>query len=313
MEKPVYIEDYLIYDIFHNDNNNLVLICPAEKNGMIISYKDIKLHKYTCPLGLTFVYVLDQQTNYEPRIVLRINGLCVETDVKKYPVFENEIIMSTIVCNEDDYIKQWINFHSKLGITRFIIYDNSSLCTLEAVLCDYIKNGTVLLIKWPYAYRMKKSGISGQATQQVHSIWAFKRCKYIGLFDVDEYVNMQSERNLHSFFDNIIKDENVETKNLGSFKLLNKSFYNPDNLPTDGINFLKIYNCDTITRRGREKNFVIPRNVCTFSVHKITQGKPMYTVVPEKVYFNHYLFLNKEHRGREKAPHKDNSILKHIV
>ena len=58
----------------------------------------------------------------------------------------------------------------------------------------------------------KKSGISGQTTQQNHSIWAFKNCKYIGMFDIDEYINMQNDTNIHNFFNNLIKKENINTK-----------------------------------------------------------------------------------------------------
>ena len=38
--------------------------------------------------------------------------------------------MSTLVKDEDKYIKQWIEFHLNIGIKRFIIYDNSNKNTL---------------------------------------------------------------------------------------------------------------------------------------------------------------------------------------
>ena len=43
---------------------------------------------------------------------------------KKYPELKDEIIMSTLVHNEDNYIKQWIIYHLNIGINRIIIYDN---------------------------------------------------------------------------------------------------------------------------------------------------------------------------------------------
>ena len=130
---------------------------------------------------------------------MNINGQIVTTEVNKYPDFENEIIMSTIVCDEDDHIKQWIKFHNNIGVDRFIIYDNKidnnmksynlvNKTNLERVLEDFINDGLVILIKWNYPYRLTISGISGQTTQQNHSLWAFKTCKYIGMFDIDEYV-----------------------------------------------------------------------------------------------------------------------------
>ena len=200
-----------------------------------------------------------------------------------------------------------------IGITRFIIYDNSTNGTLENVIKDFINLNIVILIKWNYPYIMKISGISGQTTQQNHSIWAFQNCKYIGLFDIDEYINMQNEKNINCFFNNLIRDENINTDEIGSFRLLNKFFYNPNNLPTDNFNFLKIYNCDELTLSGYEKNFVIPKNVSTFSVHMITTGKKMYTVSYYKLYFNHYYFLNKITRGKKQTNIIDNSIYKHTL
>lgn len=110
--------------------------------------------------------------------------------------------MSTMVYNEDNYIRQWITFHHNIGVNRFIIYDNSGIndnkslksieenIDLEKVLEDFINNGLVLLIKWNYPKLLTISGISGQSTRENHTIWAFKRCKYIGMFDIDDYVNI---------------------------------------------------------------------------------------------------------------------------
>ena len=84
-------------------------------------------------------------------------------------------------------------------------------------------------------------------------------------------------------------------------------------MPEDGTEFLKITDCDEISLSGREKNFVIPKNVNTFSVHMITEGKPMYKIGPEHGHFNHYYFLNKNGmRGCRETPLcADDSIKKH--
>jgi hypothetical protein len=94
--------------------------------------------------------------------------------------------------------------------------------------------------------------------------------------------------------------------------LSNKFFYNPYNLPTKNGLFLKIVNCDKITLHEREKNFVLPKNVITFSVHMVTSGKPMYSVEPKYMYFNHYCYLNKQDRSRNKTPFTDNTILQQL-
>ena len=324
---PVNIKEYFIYDVLHNDNNEIVVITPNVNNTLNISYNNNTFTKYCCPYRHTNIYVCLSKTKYEENITLDINNTTVTTKVSKYPKFNDEIIMSTLVKNEDSIILQWINFHLNIGIDRIIIYDNSSVndnlsyCSIEKtsnlkeLLKHYINSNNVILINWSYSKRLKinnRESISGQTTQQNHSIYAFQNSKYIGLFDVDEYVNIQNETNISRFFRKLIKEEKIDISKIGSFRLLNKFFYNPNNLPIDGYKFLHIYNCNNHTKKGREKNFVLPKNVNTFGVHMITKGKQMYNVNPKKIYFNHYCYLNKATRGRNKTELVDKSIKKHI-
>jgi hypothetical protein len=310
-----------IYDVFHNDMNNLIIIMPAESYPPTIEYinsktkNNINFKLYICPHKHTYIYESLIHTKYIKNIELLINNEKINIKVNKYPEFKNEIIMSTIVYNEDKYIIQWIEFHMNIGITRFIIYDNTDKkktnSDLPNLLEKYIKKGIVLLIKWSYPYRLPISGISGQTTQQNHSIYAFKNSKFIGLFDIDEYINMKNNININTFFDSLIKNKKINTKNIGSFRILNKNFTNPYNLSEENYDFLSIYTCDKVTIKGKEKNFVIPKNVNTFSVHTITNGKKMFNVNSKYIYFNHYVFLNKSNRGKNKYKFKDDSILKH--
>lgn len=307
MYTPIHINIYKIYDIFYN--GKLIIIRPAEY-PLDIYYNNIKMNVYICPHQHTYIYTL--KTDYLPSIVLTINSQPITTHVNVYPEFKNEIILSTLVKNEDNYIKQWIQFHMRIGITRFIIYDNSDSNTLSMFLHEYIEKKQVILILWNVPYTLPISGISGQTTQQNHSIYAFSKSKYIGLMDIDEYVNMQQHNNIHSFFDDMIQQNKINTKQIGSFTIRNKFFYNPNNLPTDGTNFLNVFNCDTITK-GHEKNFVIPQNVKTFSVHRVTDGRPMFILNEKDVFFNHYVFLNKPDRGKINTNIIDKSIIRYIV
>ena len=266
--------------------------------------------------GKTRIYHLGLNLEYKKKIKLCIDGDIVETSVSKYPTFKDEIIFSTIVKDEDNYIKQWIDFHLKIGVTRFIIYDNSCNNTLSELLKTYINKKQVLLIRWNFPYFLRKSGLSGQTTQQNHSIYAFQHSKYIGLFDVDEYVNMQYKTDIDVFFEYLIKKERVKINEISSFQLENKMFFNPYNLPTDNIQFFKIFTCREVNRKGRHKNFVLPKNVKMFCIHKVVDGKPMYRVSEKYIYFNHYFFLGKLTRGRNKdryvARYIDSSILRHL-
>ena len=308
---PIFIEKYLIYDILYNDNGELIIITPHKilppphiqlcndnnnDNDIISDFLLI-----ICPHNNSAVYKL--KTHYQKNITLIINKERVDTYVNTYPEFSNEIIMSTVVKDEDNYIKQWIQYHKNLNVNRFIIYDNSTMNTLDKVLKQYINDKTVVLIKWTYTFTF-------QQPQQNHSIHTFKNSKYIGLLDIDEYLNpQQNYTNIDTLFNDLIINNTIDINKISGFVLLNKFFYNPYNKPTDNFNFLNISNCDKIKLKGNEKLFVIPKNVNTFSVHTVTNGNPMYFVDPILLYFNHYYFLNKLNRGLNKTDLIDDTII----
>ena len=165
--------DLFIYDIFYNDTNHIIIISPNETNYLNINYieENIKFKLKICPHNHTYIYISDNTVEYKEKIKLKINNEVIETRVNKYPECKNMILMSTLVLNEDNYIKQWINFHSNIGIDKFIIYDNAGIddkksyhsieknSDLKNLLKDYIENKKVILIKWSYP---KKNLITSQ-------------------------------------------------------------------------------------------------------------------------------------------------------
>ena len=118
------------------------------------------LNLKVCSHKLTWIFISEQTFSFEQSIEITINDKIIKLNVSKYPEFKDEIIMSTLVLNEDNYIRQWISFHLRLGVTRFIVYDNSSgadgisyrsvekQSNLKKVLEDYINKNIVVLIDW---------------------------------------------------------------------------------------------------------------------------------------------------------------------
>lgn len=300
--EPSRIEKYKIYDIFHN--GQIVIITPLIEAILEIQYIGLPFNCNECPDNHTRVYFL--KTDYKDEIELQINGSTIKTRVNKYPEFKDEIIFSTLVKNEDAYILQWIDYYIKLGVQRFIIYDNSRESTLAETLKQYIEHNIVLLIIWNYPYNLK-----AQQTQQNHSIYAFQNSKYIGLFDIDEYINIQNKRinNIELFLNFIIEEHKINTEEISGFMFLNRFFNNPYRLPCENTDFFNIFNCDEVSEEGFEKCVIIPKNVKTFSVHVVTDGLPLILLDKSDVYFNHYYFLNKENRGLDKTDLIDKSIL----
>ena len=347
---PIHIPEWYIYDCFYSSSGELVIITAAEIVPFpriwlvmdLVSKTEQEFRVDICPAKHTYVYRLSpldakqssdlidtekQLINIRIQLETHKKDQLITIRPNKYPSYANQVIMTTMVKNEDNIIRTWIDFHMRLGIHKFVIYDNAatteSLTGLSHVLEDYICTGQVIIISWPYAYRLPISGISGQTTQQNHAIRAFDTADWLGLFDVDEYINIQRPdivfgaaggEGIRRFLDGIARKTPLGKQRIGGLQFANKFFYNPDNLPTDNGRFLRIPNCaEFFSIREREKCFILPNNVKIFDIHNIKVGGPL-QLIPHKLgYFNHYLYLNKTDRGRDKTPWRDTTIYRYLT
>jgi hypothetical protein len=305
--------EYDFYDVYHNTWNELVLIMPWRKDSSI-PHPQIRYGKggellETVTCDHTHVLLFKIEMDYIKTVDLEIDQVLVENiRVNKYPDYENKIILSAIVKNEDKYIQQWIDYHSRLGVDQFVIYDNEvpDKSKLTETLRKYVDSGKVLLIDWSYPHIF-------QQTQENHSIHAFPTGKYIGFTDVDEYINLKNGTDtIDECFNRVIQENRVDMTAISGFTIYSKLFYNPDNLSTKNTDFLQIANCSELITDSRQKMFIIPRNTRVISVHVVTNGPVTYAVDEKDMIFNHYFFLNKEDRGKERTSFKDDSILRFL-
>jgi len=327
MYNPVSINKYGVYDIYYNDNNQYIII--TNNNHMLnirfIINNNIETFKfYTKKIEYNahpHIYTFEHPIYYSS-IKLLINDEEIDVSVNKYPSQTNKIIMSTMVRFEDAYIIQWIKYNKLLGIEHFVIYDNaknplhyygrefSNIVTtdLQTVLKDYIDDGSVTLIDWPFSSDPHLRNRQQEAHEN-HCINAFRNAKYIGFFDIDEYINIQvDDINISNLLDTILLHNNKSYNDIGAIAILTKDFKNPNSLLENDFNFLDIYTCCEDVYRivyaenyiASQKCFIIPKNVIMFQVHFIQDG--LSTIIIDNtniVYTNHYIFLNKITRGRD--------------
>ena len=300
-----------IYSATHNDLGQIVIVCPypLNHNLYLISNKiKIIFKRYLCSHGNSTVFVLDDQP-YIEKIKIQIDNLDAGyINLHKYESYKGLTLLSTIVRNEDEYIIQWIEYHLILGIDKFIIYDNSGNkndnpssgnllgkgknSSLYVLLSNYVDSGRVIILDWPFDEKF-------QETHQNHSIWAFKSAKYIGFFDVDEYINPQmNDFYIPEILDQYLMKNKLNFNEIGGLRFANRFFYNPFNCDDSGYNFLTIYNTDFKFTFVRGKSFILPSNVNCYSVHEISNGEKWIDVNYHLIYFNHYFFLNKLKRAR---------------
>ncbi|MBQ3402374.1 MAG: glycosyltransferase family 92 protein [Synergistaceae bacterium] len=104
--------------------------------------------------------------------------------------------------NEAPYIKEWLDFHIKQGVSHFIIYDNESTDNLREVLEPYVKAGTV-------TYRELK-GKNRQVDAYNMAVFEYKhKFRYMAFIDADEFVFVRSSvggasGSLYSFVDDFM-------------------------------------------------------------------------------------------------------------
>ena len=86
-----------------------------------------------------------------------------------------------IAKNEATYIKEWLDFHIKQGVSKFIIYDNESTDNFREVLRPYIEAGIVLydVIRG----KCRQTDAYNMALNKYRYMF-----KYMGFIDADEFV-----------------------------------------------------------------------------------------------------------------------------
>lgn len=189
---------------------------------------------------------------------------------------------------------------------------------------EYIDNGIVVLINWPFETPPSLRNRSQEASLN-HALYAFRSAKLIGFIDVDEYLNPQVEdfKDLDTFFTNMLTKYNVLLEDTTGFAILSKTFKNPHNLKDIGFEFLKIYSCIRIYDEysytsdpipfpytQAQKCFINPKNVKIMCVHcPATNSIIPIQLTKDDIYINHYRFLNKTRdRDSNEELFVDNSI-----
>ncbi|CAN1311204.1 Glycosyltransferase family 92 protein RCOM_0530710 [Linum perenne] len=95
---------------------------------------------------------------------------------KKY-----ELCTCTMIWNQASFLKEWVMYHSWLGVDRWFIYDNDSNDDIQAVVDELeLESYNVTRHVWPWP-KAQEAGFSHCA------IRAKQECKWVGFFDVDEF------------------------------------------------------------------------------------------------------------------------------
>lgn len=99
----------------------------------------------------------------------------------KEVVTKYEMCVCTMVWNQAYALREWIMYHSWLGIERWFVYDNNSDDEINEVISELEEHQyRVTRHTWPWI-KTQEAGFSHCA------IRAKNECKWVGFFDVDEF------------------------------------------------------------------------------------------------------------------------------
>ncbi|KAL1547086.1 glycosyltransferase family 92 protein-like protein [Salvia divinorum] len=99
---------------------------------------------------------------------------------------------ATMVYDVTKYLKEWVLYHAKIGVEKFLLYDNGSDDDLARTVAELADDGydvAAYTWRWP---KTQEAGFSHSA------IYASDACAWMMYIDVDEFVYSPSWQNLTS-------------------------------------------------------------------------------------------------------------------
>jgi len=96
----------------------------------------------------------------------------------------DKYVAISIMCrDENEYLHEWIDYHSSIGVDHFYIFDNDSQTPISETLKQQVENGLVTV--------ENIYGVGDKARQQRSQSEAVKKLTeytWVGLLDTDEFV-----------------------------------------------------------------------------------------------------------------------------
>ena len=209
--------------------------------------------------------------------------------------FENFLSIVSIAKNEGKYLKEWIDYHSLVGVEKFYIYDNNSSDDTKSVLEPYIAKGIVEYKFFP--------GDKRQMPAYHEAIDNYKnKSKWIAFIDLDEFIVPVENETVADFLR--IIPENVRQL-LAGWMIYGSSGFetSPEGLVIENYKYHMEENYDFQVKAIINPRFVAEFNTPHFAemagitvdenLNKITK-LPGWPLPKDKIRINHYHCKSKE-------------------
>lgn len=225
------------------------------------------------------------------------------------------LAVAAIAKNEGPYIKEWIEFYVKQGVSHFLIYDNDSDDNMYEVLQPFIAQGLVTYKKLLSRSQHRQCDVYNMAIHDYKD-----KFRYIAMLDLDEFCFcLEQGKNLYEFIDEFMR-AHPNAGGLGANWLIFGSSGH-ETKPAGGVlkNFVMCAEKD-FSVNHHVKTICDPQKVlCFLSPHcpnyirgyceldengEVIKGSLTDEVSFDKIRVNHYWskskeeFLKKQARGR---------------
>lgn len=202
----------------------------------------------------------------------------------------HHICSCTMIYNGAKFLREWVYYHSHLGVEKFILYDNNSDDNLDEVIAN-LANFNVTKHSWPWVKTQ-------QAAFSHCSLLAKQECTWMLFTDIDEYF-FPGERFLlqnatTSILATLIQEAVASHVNVGQLATYCRNF-GPSGLevsPPEGVT--QGYTC-RLRKQRRHKSIVMLSAIGDSlgnQVHHFSLKPPHVKVIirPWMAIINHYKF-----------------------
>lgn len=164
---------------------------------------------------------------------------------------QHYVALCAIAKNEGPYFKEWIEWHRKMGVEKFYIYDNESTDNTRSILEPYMASGLVDYQYWPG--KKQQLSVYDDCIER-HRL----DTRWLGIIDLDEFVVPVKYSDIPSFLKPLEEYSSVEINWLvygssGQKKYVEENLMSRFKFHSDYNHYLNRH----------VKSFFNPRKVCT--------------------------------------------------
>uniref|UniRef100_A0A1J3DN72 Glycosyltransferase family 92 protein n=1 Tax=Noccaea caerulescens TaxID=107243 RepID=A0A1J3DN72_NOCCA len=179
------------FEIGNSDERNVEVlvskaVAAAQEVVRCVLPERLKLNPDTFRVSVIHIDPRGRSTPALPSVA-RING-SDSIEKEKSGMNKHELCVCTMLWNQAPYLREWIMYHSWLGVERWFIYDNNSDDDIREEIESLNTEGyNVSRHVWPWI-KTQEAGFSHCAVR------AKEECNWVGFFDVDEFYYFPTHR-----------------------------------------------------------------------------------------------------------------------